>query len=280
MFLKGTFAYVVVALSMVFLAVHPAVVMGETSDKESVTGMEFVAVKGGCFEMGDTSGDGDPNERPAHEVCVNGFSMGKYDVTNEQFRKFRPNHDSGKFETLTLNEDKQPVVNVSWEDATEFAKWLSHKSGHTFRLPTEAEWEYAARAGSKASRFWGNNPDDACTYANVSDDSAKKRFPKWTSFNCNDGFLVAAPVGTFKPNEFGLYDMLGNVWQWVEDVYSPEAYSKLPKNNPTYEGAGEYRVERGGGWSNGPLGVRSAHRVGLTPTFGHRSLGFRLVMVK
>ncbi|MBF0465404.1 MAG: formylglycine-generating enzyme family protein [Nitrospirae bacterium] len=264
-------------LSVVLFTGYPAVVCGET---ETVTGMEFVSVKGGCFQMGDTTGEGDPNERPAHEVCVSDFSMGKYEVTNEQFRKFRSSHDSGKFERLTLNEDKQPVVNVSWDDATAYAKWLSSKSGHTFRLPTEAEWEYAARGGTASSRYWGNDNAEACKYANVADATAKKSFPKWTSFNCSDGYLVSAPVGSFKPNAYGLYDMLGNAWEWVEDVYNAEAYSKLPKSNPIYEGVGEYRVERGGGWSNGPLGIRSSHRVGLSPSFGHRSLGFRLVMVK
>jgi formylglycine-generating enzyme required for sulfatase activity len=274
MFLRVLVVNVFVVLSMVLLAAYPAVVFGETAD------MEFVDVKGGCFQMGDSSGDGDPNERPVHEVCVNDFSMGKYEVTNGQFKKFRPGHDSGKFEAMSLNEDKQPVVNVSWYDAAEYAKWLSSKTGHTYRLPTEAEWEYAARAGSKTSYFWGSETSEACKYANVADANAHKKYPTWRSFGCDDGHLVAAPVGSFKPNAFGLYDMLGNAWEWVEDVYNAEAYSKLPKTNPVYTGAGEFRVERGGGWSNGPLGVRSSQRVGLTPTFGHRSLGFRLVMVK
>ncbi|MBF0456511.1 MAG: SUMF1/EgtB/PvdO family nonheme iron enzyme [Nitrospirae bacterium] len=169
----------VVALSVVLISAHPAVVFGETTD--TVTGMELVSVKGGCFQMGDTTGEGDPNERPAHEVCVSDFSMGKYEVTNEQFRKFRPDHNSGKFEGLTLNENKQPVVNVSWEDATAYAKWLSEKSGHSFRLPTEAEWEYAARGATTASRYWGNDTAEACKYANVSDATAQKAFPKWKS---------------------------------------------------------------------------------------------------
>jgi hypothetical protein len=154
--------------------------------------MELVSVKGGCYEMGDSVGDGDSNERPVHEVCVNDFYMGKYDVTNEQFRKFRPDHNSGKFEGLSLNDDKQPVVNVSWYEAVDFAKWLSQKTGQTYRLPTEAEWEYAARAGAKTKYFWGNNPDDACKYANVADLSAKKRWKGWTAFYCDDKFLVSS----------------------------------------------------------------------------------------
>ncbi len=263
---------------MLVLAVFSSAANAEPPLSDPVTGMEFVFIKGGCYEMGDPTGDS--NDRPLHEVCVGDFYMGKYDVTNEQFRKFRPEHNSGNFEGLSENGDEQPVVNVTWEDAVAFARWLSQKSGRTYRLPTEAEWEFAARAGSKATYFWGNNPDDACKYANVADLTAKKRWKKWTVFNCDDKFLVTSPVGSFLPNNYGLYDMLGNVWQWVEDVYNTEAYIKLQKYNPVYEGSGKYRVMRGGGWSNGPLGVRVSHRVPLTPDFGHHALGFRLVMTK
>jgi len=262
---------------ILFFFICPAAVHAAASYIDPSTGMELVFLKGACYEMGDSVGDGDTNERPVHDVCVSDFYIGKYDVTNAQFRQFKPAHNSGAYEKLTLNDDKQPVVNVSWEDAQAFAKWLSKKTGQTYRLPTEAEWEYAARAGTKTGRFWGNNPDDACQYANVADMTAKKRWPRWTSFFCDDGFAVSAPVGSFKPNGYGLYDMLGNVWQWTQDVYSSEAYTRLPKNDPLYEGSGEYRVMRGGGWSNGPLGVRASHRVGLTPAFGHHALGFRLV---
>ncbi len=264
-------------LFILLLFASVAVVLAEPPYKEPSTGMDFVFVKGGCYQMGDSVGDGDPNERPVHEACVSDFSIGKLEVTNQQFRQFSPQHNSGKSQGATLNEDNQPVVNVSWEDAVAFAKWLSQKSGQTFRLPTEAEWEYAARAGSNQSHFWGNDPDQACKYANVADITAKKVWAKWTTFACDDGFAVSAPVGSFIPNNFGLYDVLGNAWEWCEDVYNSEAYTKLPKDNPVYGGSGEYRVMRGGGWSNGPLGVRSSHRVGLSPDFGHHALGFRLV---
>jgi formylglycine-generating enzyme required for sulfatase activity len=241
------------------------------------TGMEFVFIKGGCYQMGDSVGEGDPNERPVHEVCVSDFDIGQHEVTNGQFKKFNPQHNSGQSQGMSLDEENQPVVNVSWEEAVAFAQWLSQKSGQTYRLPTEAEWEYATRSGSNQSRFWGNNPGDACTYANVADLTAKEHREKWTAFSCDDGYAVSAPVGSFKPNGNGLYDMLGNVWEWCEDVYNSEAYTKLPKDNPLYGGSGEYQVMRGGGWSNGPLGIRSSHRVGLSPDFGHHSLGFRLV---
>jgi formylglycine-generating enzyme required for sulfatase activity len=262
------------------LLAYPVSVLAEAHYTDPTTGMEFVSIKGGCFQMGDSVGDGDRNERPVHEVCVSSFSIGKYEVTNAQYKKFKPSHKSESSEGFSQDQDNQPVVNVSWEDAVAFAKWQSQQSGQTYRLPTEAEWEFAARAGTTTSRYWGNNPDEACKYANVADLTAKKKRPTWTTFFCDDGYVVSAPVGSFKPNSYGLYDMLGNVWEWCEDTYNSEAYSKLPKDNPVYQGAGEYRVMRGGGWSNGPLGIRSSHRVGLSPDFGHHALGFRLVKVK
>lgn len=264
------------SLLILFSLACPVVVNADAPYVDPSTGMEFVLVKGGCFAIGDSVGDGDVNERPVHEACVSDFYLGKYEVTNEQFKKFKE-HNSGSSEGLTLDGEKQPVVNVSWEDAGAYARWLSQKSGQTYRLPTEAEWEYAARAGSKLSHFWGNTPDEACKYANVADITAKKLRPKWTTFFCDDSFTVSAPVGSFTANGYGLNDMLGNVWEWCEDVYNSEAYGKLPKDNPVYQGSGEYRVMRGGGWSNGPLGIRSSHRVGLSPDFGHHALGFRLV---
>ena len=267
-------------LPILLLFAYPVAANAETPYVDPSTGMELVLVKGGCFDMGDSAGDGDPNERPVHQACVADFYLGKNEVTNEQFKKFKPQHDSGTSEGTSLGEDKQPAVNVSWEDAVAYAEWLSKQSGQTYRLPTEAEWEYAARSGSSQSRFWGNNPDEACKYANVADMTAKKLRPKWTTFFCDDTFAVSAPVGSFMANAYGLHDMLGNVWEWCEDVYNSEAYTKLPKDNPVYGGSGEYRVMRGGGWSNGPLGIRSSHRVGLSPDFGHHALGFRLAKAK
>jgi sulfatase modifying factor 1 len=264
-------------LFILFLFASIGAAHAATSNTDPSTGMEFMLVKGGCYQMGDSAGDGDPNERPVHEVCVSDFSIGKFEVTNGQFRKFMPKHNSGTSQGSTLNDDNQPVVNVSWEDAVDYAEWLSEKSGQTYRLPSEAEWEYAARAGSSQSRVLGNNPDEACKYANVADMTAKKQWAKWTTFTCDDGFAVSAPVGSFMANSYGLSDMMGNVWEWCEDVYNSEAYTKLPKDSPVYHGSGEYRAMRGGGWSNGPLGIQSSHRVGLSPDFGHHALGFRLV---
>ena len=263
-----------VCILLLFFFASPA--LTESPLTEPLT-IELVPIKGDCYQMGDSVGDGDPNERPVHEVCVSDFSIGKFEVTNTQYKAFDPEHNSGTSKEFTLDAGNQPVVNVSWEDAVAFTKWLSIKTGQSYRLPTEAEWEYAARAGSAKSHYWGNDLNEACRYANVADLTAKRHWANWTVFPCDDGYAVSAPVGSFLPNNFVLHDVLGNVWEWCEDIYNSEAYTKLPKNDPVFTGSGEYRVMRGGGWSNGPLGVRSSHRVGLSPGFGHHSLGFRIV---
>ncbi len=140
--------------------------------KEPVTGMEFVWVPGGCYQLGSPAGERgrSANER-GREACVEGFWLGKYEVTNRQYQRFRTGHDSGAYLGLPLNAPEQPAVNVSWKDAMGFASWLSKESAARFRLPSEAEWEYAARGGAQTSRYWGEDPHGACRYANGLDQS-------------------------------------------------------------------------------------------------------------
>lgn len=241
------------------------------------TGMAFMPVPGGCFLMGDTYGDGQGDEKPAHEVCLDGFSIGKYEVTNAQYRMFKPEHSSGAYEGNTLNDDNQPVGNVSWNDAVAYSKWLSKRSGRTYRLPTEAEWEYAARGGTGERNFWDNDPDGPCRSTNGADLTAKSQWPAWTTTNCNDGYKVAAPVGSFKPNAFGLHDMMGNAWEWTGDWYDAEYYFNSPKSNPRGPASGKLRIPRGGGWGNASECVRVSDRNGFDPEFRILFLGFRLV---
>ena len=211
------------------------------------------------------------NEGPVHEVCVDGFWLGKYEVTNGQYRKYKPGHSSKDFQGRSLNSDRQPAVDMSWNDAKGFAAWLSGKGNGKFRLPTEAEWEYAARAGTRTARYWGDSPDQACTFANVADQSADRQWPNWTVHNCDDGHAVAAPVGSFRPNNFGLYDMLGNAWEWCENVYDKNAYTSHSRQEPRSTSGGSVRVVRGGGWNKDPKRVRAAVRfesvVGGSTTF-------------
>lgn len=241
------------------------------------SGMVFMPVPGGCFLMGDTYGDGQGDEKPVHEVCLNGFAMGKYEVTNAQYRLFRPDHSSGAYEGNSLNDDNQPVGNVSWNDAVAYAKWLSKRSGRLYRLPTEAEWEYAARGGTNGRNFWDSDPSGPCHSANGADLTAKSQWPAWTTTDCNDGYKVASPVGRFKPNAFGLHDMMGNAWEWTGDWYDAEYYFTSPKDNPRGPASGRLRIPRGGGWGNASECVRVSDRNGFDPDFRILFLGFRLV---
>ncbi|MBF0311555.1 MAG: SUMF1/EgtB/PvdO family nonheme iron enzyme [Magnetococcales bacterium] len=247
--------------------------------RDPTTGMEFVKVPEGSFDLGSPEGENgrDGDEGPVQKgLRVKEFWLGKYEVTNGQYRKWKPDHDSGSYEGLSLNGDDQPVVNVAWDEATAYAKWLSEQGHGKFALPTEMQWEYAARGGTKTSRYWGDDPKEACQYANVADLTAKAKWSSWTIHECRDGYEVTAPVhdGKRKPNAFGLYDMLGNVWEWTCSL--KEAYGQSEKNYAKCGDGGSVRVGRGGSWYDGPAGVRSAYRDCISPVYRYYYLGFRL----
>ena len=249
---------------------------------DPTTGMEFVWIESGCFQMGspDSEAGRNDDEGPVHEVCVDGFYMGKYEVTNAQYRQFKREHDSGDYQGHSLNNDDQPAVEVSWEDAREFADWLTEQSdgNAAFRLPTEAEWEYAARAGTPTARFWGDDPDAACAYANVADQTAQQQWEDWTIHDCDDGYAVSAPVGSFRPNAFGLYDMLGNVWEWCADTYHG-SYADAPADGSFRGNLDDEKAKllRGGSWFDFPPLVRSANRDRFSPGLRASDVGVRLV---
>lgn len=256
--------------------------------KDEVSGLEFVWLPDACFRLGnrDPGRTGFYHEKPMHPVCIDGFWMGKYEVTNAQYRQFKPEHSSGQTERRSLDGDEQPVVSVSWYDAKAYTDWLSSRRGpgekFFFRLPTEAEWEFACRGGTETVRYWGDE-ESACRYANVADFFYQIRRVKY--HDCSDGFLVSSPVGRFPANPAGLYDMLGNVWEWCEDRYGKETYrinekANKPKN-PLYqvrENGMDYRVIRGGSWLSEPDSVRCAKRSPSPPTSKYNVLGFRVVM--
>jgi formylglycine-generating enzyme required for sulfatase activity len=270
---------------------------------EPLTGMRFVRIPAGCFRMGSDAGEAgrDRDEGPMHEVCLDGFWMSQYEVTRGQFRTFVEQTGyvtdaeregfswvyDGRWEKKPgyswhrpgfAQDDRHPVVHVSLNDAQAMARWLTERSKGEFRLPTEAEWEYACRAGTLSARFWGEDPKDACTFANVADETARKRYPVWETHPCADGFVFTAPVGSFRPNGFGLHDMLGNVWEWCADIYDPDAYRKHSGKNPVVEKGGTARVVRGGSWYSRPRYVRSAGRDQLSrPDRRSQDQGFRLI---
>jgi formylglycine-generating enzyme required for sulfatase activity len=251
--------------------------------RESVTGIEFVWVHGGCFEMGSPLSEKGrfSDEGPVHEVCVDGFWMGKHEVTNGQYRRFIAQHDSASYQGHSLNGDDQPAVHMTWEEAKAFADWLTkqYRGKNIFRLPREAEWEFACRAGTKTSRYWGDDPDQACTYENTADQTAKRQWAHFFIHHCEDGSSVSAPIGKFSANPFGLYDMLGNVLEWCEDVYSKDAYHKHQQKNPSHSEEGLFRVSRGGSWYYEPGHERCAYRHSdFRANDRAKDQGFRLVM--
>jgi formylglycine-generating enzyme required for sulfatase activity/uncharacterized caspase-like protein len=216
--------------------------------KDPITGMEFIFVKGGCYEMGDTFGDGYDNEKPVHEVCVDDFYIGKYEVTQAQWKAIMGNNPS-YFKDCG---DNCPVEQVSWNEIQEFINKLNQGAGtNKYRLPTEAEWEYAARSGGKKEKYAGtSNESELGEYAWYDKNSGSKTHP----------------VGQKKPNGLGIYDMSGNVWEWVQDWYDENYYRSSPKDNPKGAYSGQYRVLRGGSWLIGPGLIRAANRDRLEPT--------------
>ena len=170
-------------------------------------------------------------------------------------------------------EDDYPAVCLSWNDAQAYAAWLSAQTGEAYRLPTEAEWEYAARAGTRTARFWGNDPAQACTYGNVADRATARSNRDWTiGHDCEDGFGTLAPVARFAPNPWGLYDMLGNAWEWTCSAYD-SAYLGAQERCDAWA---EHRASRGGSWINGADGTRVADRARDLPTDRTNYAGLRL----
>ncbi len=219
---------------------------------------ETVALKGGCFMMGSAAGDAD--EKPVHKVCVASFKMDKHEVTQSSFQKVMGTNPS------LLAGANLPVENVTWDEATGYCK----KSGK--RLPTEAEWEYAARGGQSAEYYWGSEVDAA--KANFCDAHCTRNFQDASK---DDGYKTAAPIGSFPPNPFGLYDMAGNVNEWVNDFMLENYYQTSPKQDPQGPSAGETFIIRGGGWNSNAHSIRHANRSSFMRDYRNDGVGFRCV---
>lgn len=255
----------------------------------------MVVLPAGTFMMGPVEGEHDwaatrgprmwlEDEIPRHEVHIpRSFSIGRYEVTRGQYRAFveATGHVTDNcYETDGVRrgqpdpskdwrnpgfdqEEDHPVVCISWDDAQAYVRWLSGETGKHYRLPSEAEWEYAARAGTDTMRYWGSDQHDteACAYANAADLTLKNLYPgDWGFFDCRDGYMFTAPVGSFGANGSGLYDILGNVSEWTEDCYN-ESYIGAPTDGSAWtDGHCSLRVQRGGSWGNIPRNVRAADR--------------------
>lgn len=248
--------------ALVFLVVVPSETRADdlaVQPLQPLKAIEMVLVKGGCYRMGDTFGHGAENERPVHEVCVKDFYLGKYPITQMEWTGQMGRNPSAHA-TCGIN---CPVENVSWNDIQEFLRKLNLRTRKQYRLPTEAEWEYAARSGGKSEEWAGT--------------SSAEELGNYAWFIENSGF-ESHPVGQKKPNGLGLYDMTGNVWQWTSDRYSEDYYEKSPTNNPNGAATGQTRTLRGGYWGDLLELVRVARRVGLDPSVRGPGFGFRIVL--
>jgi len=255
---------------------------------------DFVFVPAGSFKMGDNFGDGLPRERPVHSVELDAFYIGKFEVTNGEWKKFRddPGYDDVKFWPGgrvvpkdqvsywrqannhgggTPDTDRYPVLGVNWDSATAYCAWLSAKTGKKYRLPTEAEWEKAARGTDQRRYPWGNEIDRS--YANYVGSQA---------FDTGQlvGFYDGAKHGDLQTHNgaspYGAMDMAGNVMEWCSDWYSKDYYSASPKKNPRGPETGAYKVARGGTFFEEAFDMRSYAREAAWPSFQqHRMVGFR-----
>jgi len=266
-------------------------------------GMKFVRIEAGEFLMGSPANEeGRVDNETQHNVKITkAFMMDIHHVTKGRFAAFVRDAgyqtdaekegfayawDGTKFDKVNGASwsnpgfdqgDDHPVVEVSWNDAVAFCKWLSQKEGKTYHLPTEAEWEYACRAGTQTVYFWGDSPDAGQGFANWADLTAKDKFPAWTTFNWRDGFVYTSPVGSFKPNAWGLYDMIGNALDWCNDWYG--TYPDGEVIDPQGPAVGPARVLRGGSWySQLPRYCRCANRGNGAPDYRDFNLGFRVVL--
>lgn len=260
---------------------------------------EMVVIPPGKFEMGlaDFRKARRPTEGPAREVSIPGtFAIGKTEVTWSQYARFvRETSRTGGMgcDTYTAKRFKSnqqaawnspgfpqtendPVVCISWDDAKAYAEWLGVKTGHNYRLITEAEWEYVVRAGTTGERFWGENPADACRFANVADATGRGSLGLEAVFDCRDRFAGTAPAASFQANPFGVHDLFGNAEEWVLDCWS-ETYRNAPTSGiANTSGDCDRRVVRGGSWFNGGDDIRATARDADETTARTSTRGFRI----
>jgi formylglycine-generating enzyme required for sulfatase activity len=230
---------------------------------DGTPGPEMIALSGGEYLRGDSSGDGDNDEKPPRPVKPGPFAIGTFEVTFEEYDQFCDATGHPRPDDEGWGRGRRPVINVSWQDAKAFTDWLSSKTRQIYRLPSDAEWEYAARAGTRSRFWWGNEPGTARA-------------------NCEgcgslwDGEKTAR-VGKFRANPYGLHDTAGNVFEWVADCYH-DSFANAPIDGSALDkpGCGK-RVIRGGAWSFPPREIRSANRWRDFPSRHSDDTGFRIV---
>ena len=260
---------------------------------------ELVVVPSGSFMMGSLSHEQgrDENEGPVHRVRIGEpFAVGVYEVTVSEFGRFADGtghstgnscwtYEGGEIEDRVgrgwrdpgfRQAGSHPVVCVSWDDVRAYASWLSRRTGERYRLLSESEWEYVARAGTRTARYWGEGESGQCGHANGADASAKRQYSSWAAASCDDGHVRTAPVGSYGANAWGLHDVLGNVWEWTGDCWNG-SYAGAPSDGSSWErGACSVRVLRGGSWYIMPRYLRSAFRIRGSTGFRYDDFGFRV----
>jgi len=251
------------------LAIDKVEIKGQSSGKGSFrhrlkiggNGPEMVTIPTGRFQMGSNRSD---REKPIHWVSIKTFAMSRYEITFDEYDAFAKATGKAKPSDYGWGRGNRPVINVSWHDAVAYTKWLSEQTGQQYRLPTEAEWEYAARAGTETDYWWGNEIGKNRVNCNRSGS-------KWSGKS-------TSPVGSFEANPFGLYDTVGNAWEWCADNWH-ENYEGAPTDGSVWKGANESRrVLRGGSWNFNPDFCRTAYRYWLTSDNRNQNFGFRVAV--
>jgi formylglycine-generating enzyme required for sulfatase activity len=257
---------------------------------------EMVAIPAGTFSMGSPASEAGRYDRegPVHEVTISRpFAIGVYEVTRDEYSRFvhATSHSSGDDSCLVNEGDhweeragqdwlnlefpqtlRHPVVCISWNDAAAYVAWLSQRTGMDYRLPSAAEWEYAARAGTSAPWYWGQSTEMQCLYANGADLATD--FP-WRTL-CDDGHARTSLVGSYQANAFGLHDVIGNSWEWVQVCFNWSYEGAPASGDPWLDGDCSSRVMRGASWASTPKYLRAAHRAGERATFRSDYTGFRV----
>ncbi len=241
-------------------------------------GPDMVVIRAGRFFMGCVSGMGCRNEeRPIRDVAFGQpFAVSKYEVTLDEYDRFTAATGRPPVDDKDWGRGRRPVLNVSWSEALEYVVWLSLETGANYRLPSEAEWEYAARAGSTWQFHFGDYTSSLCRYGNHADASLPERI-EWRNLACSDGVgLKTAEVGQYEANPWGLHDIHGNVWEWVEDCWN-DSYTGAPTDGAVWlTGDCTRRVLRGGSWGNRPALLRAAHRSSVDAGERGVNVGFRV----
>lgn len=285
-----------------FQAADPGALLPGSVFRDCADCPEMVVVPPGRFVMGSPDSDMESwsaeREGPPHEVSIpRAFAVGRTEITRAQYAAFvaasgREGSPAGGCFHWTgaawennpvldwrnpgfAQQEDEPVVCVAWRDAQAYVEWLAAKTGRPYRLLSEAEWEYAARAGTTTTRFWGDKVDAGCAYANLGDRSMYRELNITPFADCNDGYARTAPAGRFLPNAFGLYDMLGNVWEWTADCWR-EGYAGASADGTAWTAEPcARRTNRGAGWNSHPRNVRSSNRGSYAPV-PYESVGIRV----